>query len=118
MAFLRKQGYDLVAVVEKWNRFAGVRQDLFGFGDVLAVRVPDSTKALSQGRFLLIQCTSASNHSKRRAKILESDKATTWLNAGGIIEVHSWSKPNKTRRTWKLRREQIERTNDEKNETD
>ena len=34
---LKENGY-LVAVVEKWNPFVKIRQDLFGFIDVLAIR--------------------------------------------------------------------------------
>ncbi|MHB1530468.1 MAG: hypothetical protein ACYCXT_13820 [Acidiferrobacteraceae bacterium] len=46
---LRKAGYPLVQVVEKWNPHAGVRQDLFGIIDVLAV---------GPGGVLAVQCTS------------------------------------------------------------
>ena len=37
LAYLRNEGY-LVAIVEHWNPFARIRQDLFGFIDLLAIR--------------------------------------------------------------------------------
>ncbi|MFZ9649512.1 MAG: hypothetical protein ACO29C_05430, partial [Fluviibacter sp.] len=37
LAYLRDEGY-LVAIVEHWNPFARIRQDLFGFIDLLAIR--------------------------------------------------------------------------------
>jgi hypothetical protein len=49
LAKLRKEGY-LCAIVEKFNRFAGIRQDLFGFIDILAIR---------EGEIIGVQTTSS-----------------------------------------------------------
>lgn len=37
LALMRKRGYDLVEVVERWNPHVQIRQDLFGVIDVLCV---------------------------------------------------------------------------------
>ena len=55
---LRQEGYT-VAIVEHWNAFARIRQDLFGFIDLLA---------LKDKEVLAVQTTSASNMSARAKK--------------------------------------------------
>ena len=70
-------------VVEKWNMHARVRQDAFGFGDILAVQ-PEV--------IALVQVTSGDHHAERLAKIRAEPRAARWLAAGGLIEVVSWSK--------------------------
>ncbi len=59
--FLIEQGYE-VGIVEHWNAFAKIRQDLFHFVDLIAVH-PIS------GKILYAQVTSASNMAARVAKI-------------------------------------------------
>lgn len=88
---LRKQGY-LVAITERWNAFAKIRQDLFGIVDVLAVR---------EGETLAVQCTSGDNVSKRVDKIAKSDAAPVLRKAGWRIMVHGWRKNANGR--WTLR---------------
>lgn len=80
LAWLRKEGYT-AAVVEKWNCHTRIRQDLFGFADVLAFR---------QGEWLLVQATSGSNTSSRVAKITANDTAKVWIDSGGRILVVGW----------------------------
>ena len=48
LAYLREEGY-LCAIVEKWNPHVKIRQDLFGFIDILAIK---------KGETLAVQCTS------------------------------------------------------------
>lgn len=91
LAHLRKQGY-LVAITEKWNPWAKIRQDLFGIVDVLAVR---------EGETLAVQCTSGDNVSKRVAKIAESETVPMLRKAGWKIVVHGWRKGANGR--WALR---------------
>jgi hypothetical protein len=43
MAYLKKEGYR-VAVVERWNPHARIRQDLFGVIDLLAIRLAEAGK--------------------------------------------------------------------------
>lgn len=97
---LRREGWQ-AAVVEKWIPQAKRRLDLFGIGDVLAIR---------DGETLLVQATSASNHAARRTKALESDVLPLWLaGPGRSFEVWSWSKrgPRGGRKTWEVRRERL-----------
>jgi hypothetical protein len=79
----------LPAVVERWNPHARIRQDLYGFLDLVAL---DGEPGL-----LGIQATSSSNAASRVRKILEleSDAPRRWLEAGNRIEVWGWKKlPN------------------------
>lgn len=87
---LRDAGYPLVQVVERWNPYAGVRQDLFGLVDVLAVG----------DDIVGVQTTSASNVSKRVAKITESPALPILRKAGIRVLVHGW---RKVRGRWTLR---------------
>ena len=82
LSLLRERGYT-VAVVEHWNAFAHIRQDLFGFGDLIAIRT---------GEILLVQTTTAANMAARGAKIAAEPRSSLWMLAGGIIEIHGWAK--------------------------
>lgn len=83
LRYLRAEGWPLVEVVEHWNPHARIRQDLFGFVDVLAVG--------PQG-VLAVQCTSAGNTSSRIRKIAEHDNVAAVREAGIAIHVHGWRK--------------------------
>ncbi len=80
---LEDQGY-LVAVVEKWNPHAKIRQDLFGFVDLIAIR---------ENETLGVQTTSYSNVSARINKIAEHENVGMVRKAGWRIVVHGWHKP-------------------------
>ena len=92
---LRDQGY-LAAVTERWNPFAKVRQDLYGFVDVLA---------LHYGKTLAIQTTSASNFSARRKKIMEHENLPMLIAAGWQVVIHGWRKDSKGK--WVLKEETV-----------
>ena len=94
LALLRKEGY-LVGIVEKWNPHARIRQDLYGFIDLLAVR---------PGETLGVQATSGSNVSARVAKIAEHENYPRVLEAGWVIEVWGW---RKLKSGWACRRERL-----------
>jgi hypothetical protein len=87
-------------IVERWNAFAKVRQDLFGFCDIVALG----------GRIVAIQVTSGSNVAARIEKIYDTPAARDWLKAGGQIEVHGWRKAGDRgkRKLWALRRVAVE----------
>lgn len=91
---LRDDGWH-ATVVERWNPHAKIRQDLFGFIDVLG---------LCEDRGLIgIQATSASNKSSRVKKILGTPLAKTWVAAGNQLEVWGWVKrkaPDSNRIKW------------------
>ena len=74
---LREAGY-LPVVVERWNPFAKIRQDLWGWCDILAIR---------KGEVLAVQVTSTGNVSARVKKIQESDTVAKVREAGIRIEV-------------------------------
>ena len=95
MELLRDDGY-LVAVTEHWNGFAHIKQDLWGFCDLLAVR---------RGEVLAVQVTSASNHASRRTKIAENPVVGRVREAGIRIEIHSWDKSPSGK--WRVRREDL-----------
>lgn len=82
LKYLRDNGWE-PEVVEKYNSFARIRIDLFGFLDILAVK-GDVT--------LGVQTTSYSNMSARRTKILESENYKKLKQANWKIHVHGWKK--------------------------
>ena len=86
LAYLREEGYT-VAIVERWNPHARIRQDLFGFIDLLAIR---------KGETLAVQVTST-GVSSRIKKIMESDYLPNVRDAGWRIIVHGWRKNSKGR---------------------
>lgn len=96
--YLRDQGY-LVAVTEHWNPFAKIRQDLYGFVDVLAVQ---------EGKTLAIQTTSSSNFSARRKKIVEHKNLPILIAAGWEVVIHGWRKDAKGK--WVLQEEIVSQT--------
>lgn len=82
LKYLKEQGYT-VAITEKWNQFARIRQDLFGIIDILA---------LKKGETLGVQCTSASNVSARVNKIADHENTPRLRDAGWKLVVHGWEK--------------------------
>jgi hypothetical protein len=82
LKLLREQGYT-VAIVEKWNPHARIRQDLFGFIDLLAIR---------DGETLGIQACAGSSLSARVKKITEHENLGPVRKAGWRIEVWAWRK--------------------------
>lgn len=79
---LEELGY-FVWITEHWNAFARIRQDLWGFADLLA---------LKEGEVLAVQTTSGSNVSARVKKIAEHDNVAKVRQAGIQIHVHGWAK--------------------------
>jgi hypothetical protein len=79
---MRELGYK-AQVVEKWNAFARIRQDLFGIVDVLCVK---------NGETVGVQCTSGSNLASRIQKIAESEMTPILRSAGWKLLAHGWRK--------------------------
>jgi hypothetical protein len=90
---LREDGWPLVEVTERWNPHARIRQDLFGFVDVLAV---------GPRGVLGVQCTSADNVSSRVRKIADHPNVGHVREAGIALHVHGWKKKQGR---WQLTRE-------------
>jgi hypothetical protein len=83
LAKLRAEGY-AVGVVERWNAHVRIRQDLFGFIDLIAMNDTET---------VAIQTTSGSNVAARITKIEESEHAKLWLACPHRrIIVHGWRK--------------------------
>ena len=61
------------AIVERWNQYAKVRQDLFGFIDVLAIKGP---------RTIGVQTTTCDHLAERIEKIRNLPAAHTWACPG------------------------------------
>ena len=78
---LRKVGW-AVSIVEHWNAHAKVRQDCYGFADLLACHINHG--------IALVQTTTASNMAARRKKIQQNVYAGEWKKAGGLILLHGW----------------------------
>lgn len=92
---MESEGYT-VAIVERWNSFAKIRQDLFGFLDLLCV---------ADGKGVVgVQTTSATNMSARRKKIREHVNYLAVEGAGIKIELHGWYQEG---RFWQVKREVI-----------
>ena len=105
LAWWRQEGYT-VAVVEKFLRFPGmshgVRQDLFGFADLVAIRA-------DKDGVVAIQCGVGADHAKHVAKIHAEPRARIWLSARNRILVDSWRKVGDRgqRKIWAVRQEEI-----------
>ncbi len=93
---LRNEG-TICGSVEKWNPHVGphgIRQDLFGFIDLVA---------MSPTGIIGVQCCAGSGHAAHRTKIVANEYAPEWLKSGGRIQIWSWSK-KKLRRGGKAER--------------
>lgn len=102
LAALRADGW-LCQIVEHWSSFARIRQDLFGFIDVLCVKPGHPP--------LGVQTTSGSHVAGRTEKIHASPHFPVLKDAGWRIVVHGWMKPSpkKRRPRWECRVVEVER---------
>lgn len=81
LAHMRELGY-ICAVVEKWNPHAMIRQDLYGFIDVLCVKGED---------IVGVQATTGSHTAARATKITEHPNWPLVCNAIRVV-VQGWRK--------------------------
>lgn len=86
--------------MERWNPYARIRQDLFDFIDIVAVKA---------GHPILGIQTTAAGASSRVKKIQGAPAASVWLASGGRLVVHSWVKrgPRGKRKVWTCREIEI-----------
>ena len=75
--------YKLVQIVEKWNPFARIRQDLWNF-DILGISITGETHA--------IQVTSYSNMNARIRKIEDAEATPHLRDADWVLLVEGWKK--------------------------
>jgi hypothetical protein len=79
---LRAEGY-LVSITEKFNHFCKIRQDMWGWCDLLAIK---------EDEVLAVQTTSYTNISARVKKIADSDTIGIVRKANIKVNVHGWRK--------------------------
>ena len=84
LKYLKGFGYS-AHVVEKWNPFAKIRQDMFGWVDVVAVS-PEILGVLG------VQTTTKKNMKARLDKALGNKALVAWVKAGGRLVIHGWHK--------------------------
>ena len=98
LKWLRENGWD-ACVVEKFNIYAKVRQDAFGYGDILACH---PLRGIA-----LVQTTSTGNMSARRKKIAGIPQSARWMKCGGMVIIHGWAKrgPRGKAKRWTLSEE-------------
>ena len=91
--YLEGQGYR-VAIVEKWNQWAKVRQDLYGVADLLAMKPHQP--------LLAVQVTTNDHLAER----INKHPATVrdWRSTGNRFEFHGWAKQGARgkRKLWQI----------------
>ena len=88
LAQLRADGW-FCWITEHYNFYARIRQDLWGFGDILA---------LKPNQILCVQTTTASNMSARVKKISDHENVGYVRDANILIHVHGWHMDAKTKK--------------------
>jgi len=98
---MRGDGY-VCQTVERWCSFSRRRIDLWSCIDVLCLHE-------DHGGVTGVQTTSASNLSKRKAKILGSEEMRLFIECGNRMFLHGWRKggPKGKRKTWICNETQI-----------
>ena len=71
-------------IVEKWNPYVKIRQDMGGFADLVAIKAGEGVSA--------VQVTTGSNLSARREKLRHNANAQEWVCSGGKLWLHGWRK--------------------------
>ena len=92
LAALRKQGRRC-AIVERWNMYGGVRQDMFGIIDIVALEPPLTHDGV--GEIVGIPSTGTAFAPHQKAMLEEPDKRQACidsLRAGGRLELWGWRK--------------------------
>lgn len=84
----------MAQVVERWNAFAKIRQDLFGCIDIVSVG--------SRG-ICGIQACARSSVSARLEKAQAQPGLRQWLASGGLFLVQGWGKVGRGRKLWQCR---------------
>lgn len=107
LALLRKEGF-VAQVVEKYNPYARVRVDLFGFIDIVAIK-KECGKCAGINGVVGVQTTSAAHIMERVRKILSIPESKIWLECGNKIIVHGWSKKGAKdkRKLWSVNTKEV-----------
>lgn len=103
LKFLRGLGYR-AEVTEKWNQWAKIRQDLYGFIDIVGVS--------EKGNVIAVQCTTKGNVAARKKKV-ESIPEARFLTLGNVsVYVIGWGRDSKNPVIWRyiINRAEAERS--------
>lgn len=92
---LMETGGATVAIVERWNPFAKIRQDLFGIIDLLGIH---------SGGTWAVQVTTLGHMKDHRAKMLASPNLAKIKQAGWAVQLHGW---RKLKSGWKVNIEEL-----------
>jgi hypothetical protein len=135
LKYLRDRGWQC-AIVEKWlpargTMKFGIRQDVWGFGDILACRpntyggtCPHCTGGIcnycfgrrqllvSEKTVALIQTFPMARWKDHAEKLAAIPELQNWKESGGIVLMHGWAfKPKDgvrgAKKVWTLREEQL-----------
>jgi len=106
MKKMRDEGYTC-RVVEHWNPYAHIRQDLFGIIDILCIKKGEPVIGL--------QVTDMGGLPEHRRKAFDSSILPTWLGTGSRFVLHGWDKRSKRNKdnkilkmkTWQVKEEDI-----------
>lgn len=79
-------------IVEHWNPYSRKRHDLFGFADLVLVRVSERRGTASSPSIWFVQVTSAANHAAREAKVRGNEVARVIAEIPSA-RVEVWSFP-------------------------
>jgi len=89
LAWCKKQGRTS-GMVEKWNSFMKIRQDLFGFIDIICI---DKERGI-----IAVQSTGSAHSAHiKKLTIERKEIVTEWLQSGAPLELISWRKVKKVR---------------------
>jgi|688.fasta_scaffold423011_2 hypothetical protein len=88
LAQLRADGW-FCWITEHWNSYARIRQDLWGFVDIIA---------LKPNQILGVQTTTASNMAARCRKIADHENVGKVRESGVMLHVHGWHMDAKTKK--------------------
>jgi len=92
LKLLRDEGW-IAAKVEHWNPFAKIRQDLFGFIDIVALSMSTDYE---DGQICGIQVVNT-HLPEHITKIRENKAAQAWIACGAGIIIHNWKQRSKNK---------------------
>ena len=71
-----------VAVVEKWNHVVGIRQDMMGILDIIAINARAT---------IGVQSTSKAQMAAHRDKLRQADTTAFWMSGPRFLVLAGWS---------------------------
>lgn len=94
IALMKSRGY-IVAIVEHWNQWAKIRQDLFGFIDLLCIKgytAARYSENQEDAGIVGVQVTGLGGWHPHLKKIKDSPIYPIFKDAGGRVLLHGWRK--------------------------